>query len=105
MNPLDSYLARVARELRSMPQAKRDDELRELRYHLEQRAEDFDRLKDLSPETAARSAHPPRVRFTPFPRFQTLRCVGGHSLLAVAPHFDFNRRHHPVVHHSCCCYG
>ncbi len=41
MNPLDSYLVRVARELRSMPAAKRDDELRELRSHLEQRAEDF----------------------------------------------------------------
>ncbi len=42
MNPLELFLNRVARELRSMPSAKRDEELRELRSHLEQRAEDFE---------------------------------------------------------------
>ncbi|RYX80595.1 hypothetical protein EON83_27935 [bacterium] len=41
MNPLDSYLARVAHELRSLPQSKREDELKELRSHLQQRVEDF----------------------------------------------------------------
>ncbi len=55
MNPLDSYLVRVARELRSMPPSKRDDELRELRSHLEQRAEDFAR-DGLSPEAAQAQA-------------------------------------------------
>lgn len=42
MNPLELYLSRVARELRSMPSVKRDEELRELRSHLEQRIEDFE---------------------------------------------------------------
>ena len=43
MNPLELYLARVARELRSMPTWKQEEELRELRSHLEQRVEDFER--------------------------------------------------------------
>ena len=41
MNPLELYLNRVARELRFMPFSRREEELRELRSHLEQRAEDF----------------------------------------------------------------
>ena len=43
MNPLELYLNRVTRELRSMPEWKREEELRELRSHLEQRVEDFER--------------------------------------------------------------
>lgn len=42
MNPLELYLSRVARELRSMPDWKREEEVRELRSHLEQRVEDFE---------------------------------------------------------------
>lgn len=42
MNQLDQFLNRVARELRSMPDWKREEELRELRSHLEQRVEDFE---------------------------------------------------------------
>lgn len=41
MNPFETYLQRVARELRPLPLAKREEELHELRSHLEQRAEDF----------------------------------------------------------------
>lgn len=41
MNPLELYLRRVARELRCMPVSKREDELRELLSHLEQRTQDF----------------------------------------------------------------
>ncbi|RYX80596.1 hypothetical protein EON83_27940 [bacterium] len=55
MNPLDSYLARINHELRSLPLEKRDEELRELRSHLEQRIEDFTG-KGLSPEAAQTSA-------------------------------------------------
>ncbi len=51
MNPLDLYLSRVARELRSMPSVKREEELRELRSHLEQRLEDFE-AQGLKPEEA-----------------------------------------------------
>lgn len=41
MNRLDQFLRVAARQMRSMPAALRDDELRELRGHLEQRAEDY----------------------------------------------------------------
>ena len=41
MNPLDQFLNVAARSMRIMPAALRDDELRELRGHLEQRAEDY----------------------------------------------------------------
>jgi hypothetical protein len=51
MNRLDQFLARVARELRSMPDWKREEELRELRLHLEQRVEDFE-AQELKPEEA-----------------------------------------------------
>ncbi|RYX80597.1 hypothetical protein EON83_27945 [bacterium] len=54
MNPLDSYLDNVARELRSLPQSKRDEELRELRSHLELRTEDFE---NLGLPSAAAQAH------------------------------------------------
>ena len=41
MNPLDQFLRVAARSMRIMPATLRDDELRELRGHLEQRAEDY----------------------------------------------------------------
>lgn len=56
MNPLELYLARVARELRSMPNWKRDEELRELRSHLEQRIEDFQRAGSSMEEAQTRAA-------------------------------------------------
>lgn len=55
MNPLDLFIGRVARELRSMPGVKRDEELRELRSHLEQRVEDFE-AQGLNLEDAQRRA-------------------------------------------------
>lgn len=51
MNPLDQFLSRAAQQMRAMPAAKRDDELRELRGHLEQRAQDFE-TQGLAPEAA-----------------------------------------------------
>ena len=42
MKRLDQFLSVAARQMRIMPAALRDDELRELRGHLEQRAEDFE---------------------------------------------------------------
>lgn len=58
MNPLDLFLNRVERELRSMPKWKKEEELRELRSHLEQRAEDFERegLKREDAQTRATEA-------------------------------------------------
>ena len=41
MNRLEQFLSSAARSMRIMPAAVRDDELRELRGHLEQRVEDF----------------------------------------------------------------
>ena len=41
MNRLDQFLSAAARSMRIMPATLRDDELRELRGHLEQRAEDY----------------------------------------------------------------
>ena len=41
MNRLDQFLNIAARQMRIMPAAKRDDELRELRGHLQQRTEDY----------------------------------------------------------------
>ena len=41
MNRLDQFLNIAARQMRAMPAALRDDELRELRGHLQQRAQDY----------------------------------------------------------------
>ena len=41
MNPLEQFLRQAAQEIRAMPAAVRADELRELRGHLEQRAQDY----------------------------------------------------------------
>ncbi len=41
MKRLERFLSATARQMRIMPAAARDDELRELRGHLEQRAEDY----------------------------------------------------------------
>lgn len=41
MKRLDQFLNVAARQMRAMPAAARDDELRELRGHLEQRVEDY----------------------------------------------------------------
>ena len=56
MNPLDLYLNRVARELRSMPGWKQEEELRELRSHLEQRVEDFQLAGSSIEEAETRAA-------------------------------------------------
>ena len=42
MNRLDQFLSVAARSMRVLPAATREDELRELRGHLEQRAEDYE---------------------------------------------------------------
>ena len=41
MNRLDQFLGAAARQMRIMPAALRDEELRELRGHIEQRVEDY----------------------------------------------------------------
>ena len=41
MNRLDQFLNIAARQMRILPAATRDEELRELRGHLEQRVEDY----------------------------------------------------------------
>ena len=56
MNRLDQFLSIAARQMRVMPAAKRDDELRELRGHLEQRAQDY--------ESAGMSADEAQLRAT-----------------------------------------
>lgn len=55
MNPLDEFLDRVGGHLRSMPGWKREEELRELRSHLEQRVEDFEHEGLKTEEAQARA--------------------------------------------------
>ena len=54
-DPVDAYLAGVARQLAALPADERDEELRELRQHLDALVAGY-RATGLEPEAAARAA-------------------------------------------------